>query len=94
MEEMATAGLGFGSILLIVAVMAYYGVFGMVGKVAEKATVAIETGANMGLRELIKTENEQIARHDEWYAAQQLNKEEQAKADEARKQFSARRKLL
>lgn len=94
MEEVATAGLGFGSILLIVAVMAFYGVFGMVGKVAEKATTAIETSANMGIRELFKIENEQIARHDEWYAAQSLNADEQSKADEARAKFAARRKLL
>lgn len=90
----ATTGLGLGSILVIVAIMAYYGVFGLMGKVAEKATVAVETGANMGLRELIKTENEQIARHDEWYATQSLNEEQQTKADEARAKFAARRKLL
>ena len=94
MEEMATAGLGFGSMLLIVAVLAYYGVFGLFGKVADKATMAVETASNMGIRELFKIENEQIARHDEWYAAQSLNADEQAKADEARAKFAARRKLL
>lgn len=94
MEEMAATGLGFGSILVIVAVMAYYGVFGLVGKVAEKSTTAIETGANMGLRELLRIENEQIVRHDEWYADQSLNEDQQTKADASRAAFAKRRKLL
>ena len=74
--------------------MAFYGVFGMVGKVAEKATTAIEISSDMGIRELILIENEQIARHDDWYTDQSLNVEQQSKADEARKKFAARKKLV
>ena len=70
---MEAIGVSFGAMLVIAGIMAYYGVFGLVGKVAEKATKAVEIGADMGIREVEKLADEQINRHDDWYITNKVD---------------------
>ena len=70
---MEAAGLGLGSIIIIVGVMAYYGMF-----------ATIERGVKMADEELTKLANEQVQRHNEWYNENELNLESAIKAAEQR----------
>lgn len=72
------AGLGLGSIIIIVGVMAYYGMF-----------ATIERGVKMADEELTKLANEQVQRHNEWYAENELNFEAALKAAEQRAVYKA-----
>ena len=67
------AGLGLGSIIIIVGVMAYYGMF-----------ATIERGVKMADEELTKLANEQVQRHNEWYNENELDLESAIKAAEQR----------
>lgn len=75
---MEAAGLGLGSMIIIVLIMMYYGVFG-----------AVETAARMGNKELLKLEDEQSKRHDEWYVENELDEETAAKAAASRAYYRA-----
>lgn len=70
---MEAAGLGLGSIIIIVGVMAYYGMF-----------ATIERGVKMADEELTKLANEQVQRHNEWYNENELDLESAIKAAEQR----------
>ena len=75
---MEAAGLGLGSIIIIVGVMAYYGMF-----------ATIERGVKMADEELTKLANEQVQRHNEWYNENELNLESAIKAAEQRALYKA-----
>lgn len=74
--------LGFGTILLLVAVVLYFGLLR-----------PVETGARILDKEMQKLEDEQTVRHDQWYVENQLDNEAIAKADASRAYYSKRRKL-
>ncbi len=75
---MEAAGLGLGSLIIIILVMMYYGIFG-----------SVETVARMGNKELLKLEDEQSKRHDEWYVENQLDVDTAVKAAESRAYYRA-----
>lgn len=70
---MEAAGITFGTLLVIVAVMAYYGLF-----------ATLERGVKMADEELTKLANEQVQRHNEWYNENELDFEAALKAAEQR----------
>ena len=70
--------LGLGTILIIVGIMAYYGIFGVVEKIAK-----------MGDTEIDKLANEQVKRHNEWYAENPLDVETATAAAEQRALYKA-----
>lgn len=80
MEATAAAGLGLGTLLVIVAIMAYYGVFS-----------TIETGVKMADAELTKLADEQVARHNSWYNENELDLDAAIKAAEQRAYYRALR---
>ena len=70
-----------GLILVIVAVMIWYGLFN-----------SVETGARMANKEMQKFEDEQTLRHDEFYSSVAYTEEDSTKIDSAREYFKSRRK--
>ena len=70
---MEAAGITLGTLLVIVAVMAYYGLF-----------ATLERGVKMADEELTKLANEQVQRHNEWYNENGLDLESAIKAAEQR----------
>lgn len=77
---MEAAGLSLGAILIIVGIMAYYGVF-----------KSVENIVDYGNAEINKLRDEQTLRHDEWYIENELSADDAAKADSSRAYFQARR---
>ena len=66
--------------VIILAVMAYYGLFG-----------SVETGARMANRTMKMLEDEQIINHDKFYAGVNMDKDIVEKATTAREYLNSRR---
>lgn len=77
---MEAAGITFGTLVVIVCVMAYYGVFS-----------TVETGIKMADAELVKLADEQVARHNAWYNENELNLDAAIRAAEQRAYYKALR---
>lgn len=88
---METVGLGLGSMILIAIILAYYGVFGVIGTVADRAKKAIEISSDMGIREVEKLADEQINRHDDWYITNKIDKKKVVEAAGSRAYYKALR---
>lgn len=91
--EVVGAGLGLGTIIILVLLGMYYGLFSTVQTVADGAKQAIDTSMRMGNRQLLKIENEQIKSDIDWYNENKFNAAQAATAVEQKDLYAAMRKL-
>jgi hypothetical protein len=91
--EVVGAGLGLGTIIILVLLGMYYGLFSTVQTVADGTKQVVETSMRMGNRQLLKLEDEQIRSSIEWYNENKFNAEQATTAAEQKALYETMRKL-
>jgi len=91
--EVAAAGLGLGTVIVLVLLGMYYGLFSTVQTVADGAKQAVDTSMRMGNRQLLQIENEQIKNDIDWYNNNKFNEVQATVAVEQKALYAEMRKL-
>jgi hypothetical protein len=91
--EVVGAGLGLGTIIILVLLGMYYGLFSTVQTVADGTKHVVETSMRMGNRQLLQIENEQIKNNIDWLVNNKFNEADALVATEQKALYEAMRKL-
>jgi hypothetical protein len=91
--EVVGAGLGLGTIIILVLLGMYYGLFSTVQTVADGTKQVVETSMRMGNRQLLQIENEQIKNNIDWLVTNKFNTEDALIATEQKALYETMRKL-
>jgi predicted metalloprotease len=91
--EVVGAGLGLGTIIILVLLGMYYGLFSTVQTVADGTKQVVETSMRMGNRQLLQIENEQIKNNIDWLVSNKFNEVDAAVAAEQKALYETMRKL-
>lgn len=91
--EVVGAGLGLGTIIILVLLGMYYGLFSTVQTVADGTKQVVETSMRMGNRQLLKLEDEQIRSSIEWYNENKFDEAQATVAVEQKALYAEMRKL-
>lgn len=91
--EVVGAGLGLGTIIILVLLGMYYGLFSTVQTVADGTKQVVETSMRMGNRQLLQIENEQIKNNIDWLVNNKFNETDAVTATEQKALYETMRKL-
>lgn len=91
--EVVGAGLGLGTIIILVLLGMYYGLFSTVQTVADGTKQVVETSMRMGNRQLLQIENEQIKNNIDWLVNNKFNETDAITATEQKALYETMRKL-
>lgn len=91
--EVVGAGLGLGTIIILVLLGMYYGLFSTVQTVADGTKHVVETSMRMGNRQLLQIENEQIKNNIDWLVNNKFNETDAVTATEQKALYETMRKL-
>ena len=91
--EVVGAGLGLGTIIILVLLGMYYGLFSTVQTVADGTKQVVETSMRMGNRQLLQIENEQIKNNIDWLVTNKFNEADAVVAAEQKALYETMRKL-